>query len=224
MKPLGLALAMDSSSSMEVSTSTTDKNRYSITALKEFVGKLNNGKDKVGLVSWNGCGSSGAFTRLCDTPSYTVTLDQYMTAAQFVAMQGTGLRNDVQSNPIQFVEPISSDLNKISTAVGHLNSKGSANPDLGLMVAMALLEQAEANGTFGPNDRKVIVFLADGKPVGTNNNSTYNGGTNALTDIGVNCDKSSSPAFEAKRRGYVICTVGLLGGDMQPADEAKMAR
>jgi hypothetical protein len=224
VKPIGIVLAMDSSGSMEVSTPTTDIGRHRITAAKEFVNKLNNGKDKVGFVSWNGCGIIGNYFRACDTPSYTVTLDQYMTSAEFEAMRGTEARNKLAINPIQFVEPISSDLNMISTAIDSANSNGATNPDLGLKVAMALLDQAVADGTLGPNDEKVILFLADGRPMGGSNNSTYNGGANALTDIGSTCSNTLSPAFEAKTKGYIIYTVGLLGGDMRAEDEAKMTR
>jgi Mg-chelatase subunit ChlD len=220
VKPVGLVFSIDSSGSMEVTDNPTDPKRLRVEAAKTFVSKLKNGKDKVGVVSWNGCGSTSSNSvRKCTTPFNTVALDHYMTAAEFEKWRGKTKRNEASSNPIQFVEPLSGDLNKISTAIGNVNSNGVTNPDLGLKVAIELLEQAADDGILAPKDQKVIVFLTDGAPKGS-----LNGVSNALTDIGSNCRNSASPAFEAKQKGYIIYAVGLGGGDMEKDDEEKLER
>lgn len=76
-KRVGLVFASDSSGSMEVN-SPTDPNRVRVTAAQRFVNKLHSGKDKVGVVSWNGFGSTGGYVRDCDNPRNTVDLDNYV--------------------------------------------------------------------------------------------------------------------------------------------------
>ncbi|KAG7367668.1 outer membrane adhesin like protein [Nitzschia inconspicua] len=218
-KPVGLIFAIDSSGSMEV-VSPTDPNRLRVQAAQNFVSKLQNGKDMVGVMSWNGCGSEGsAYTRTCTTPSNSVALGSYMTAAQFEAWRGSKNRNSMRANPIQFVEPLTKDLARISTAINSVNSDGLTNPNLGLRVAMAMLDQALAAGTLASTDEKVIVFLTDGRPRGS-----VNGVLNQLTDIGANCQNTASPAYEAMQKGYTIYTIGLGGGDIRPQDEANLER
>jgi Mg-chelatase subunit ChlD len=217
-KPVGLVFAIDSSGSMEVN-SPTDPGRLRVQAAQNFVSKLESGKDKVGVVSWNGCGTEGGYVRNCDNPRNTVDLNNYKTAAQFESWRGSTNRNSMQSNPIQFVEPLSSNLVKISDAIGDVNSDGVTNPDLGLKVAIALLEKAEADGTLNSDDEKVIVFLTDGRPRGNLNNEY-----NVLTDIGTDCKNSASPAYVAMQKGYTIYTIGLGGGDIREEDEDNLER
>lgn len=140
-----------------------------------------------------------------------------MTASQFKSWRGSSLPNNVKSNPIQFAEPVSSDLTRISSAIGQVNSDGVTNPDLGLKIAMGLMEKAENNGTLTSEYEKIIVFLTDGRPMGSLNNEN-----NALTDIGANCQNSASPAYEAMQKGYTVYTIGLGGGDIRLEDEAKL--
>lgn len=161
--PIELVFAIDSSGSMEVN-SPTDPGRIRVTAAQTFVDKLDNGKDKVGVVSWNGCGSEGSYNRNCDTDRNEVDITiGYMTASEFESWRGSSSRNSMKSNPIQFVEPMSYDTNLIKTAIGNVNSDGLTNPDLGLKVAMDHLDK-EANSLDGEH---VIVFLTDGRPRGT---------------------------------------------------------
>ncbi|KAG7340224.1 laminin G domain containing protein [Nitzschia inconspicua] len=214
--PVGLVFAIDSSGSMEV-VSPTDPSRLRVQAAQNFVRKLQNGKDVVGVMSWNGCGAEGSYTRTCTTPFNSVALSNYMTASQFESWRGSNNRNNMRANPIQFVEPMSRDLTRISTAINSVNSDGLTNPNLGLRVAMAMLDQALAAGTLASTDEKVIVFLTDGRPRGA-----LNGAFNDLTDIGTNCQNTASPAFEAMQKGYTIYTIGLGGGDIRPEDEVKL--
>ncbi|KAG7372858.1 outer membrane adhesin like protein [Nitzschia inconspicua] len=216
-KPVGLVFAIDSSGSMEV-VSPTDPSRLRVKAAQNFVSKLQNGKDVVGVMSWNGCGSEGSsYTRTCTTPFNSVALNSYMTASQFEAWRGSKDRNSMRANPIQFVEPLTKDLTRISTAINSVNSDGVTNPNLGLRVAMAMLDQALAAGTLASTDEKVIVFLTDGRPRGS-----LNGAVNELTDIGANCQNTASPAYEAMQKGYTIYTIGLGGGDIRAEDEANL--
>ncbi|KAG7372857.1 cytochrome c [Nitzschia inconspicua] len=201
---------------MEV-VSPTDPNRLRVTAAQNFVDKLNSSKDKVGVVSWNGCGSEGgSYVRNCDTDQNEVDqINGYLTSAQFELQRGSQSRNSMQINPIQFSEPMTKDMALVKKAIGTVNSDGLTNPDLGLKVAMDLLDK----GATSVDGERVIVFLTDGQPRGTSN-----GRVNSLTDIGVNCDKVTSPAYAAMQKGYKIYAVGLGGGDIRPEDEARLQR
>jgi Mg-chelatase subunit ChlD len=215
-RPIELVFAIGSSGSMEVND-PTDPTRLRVSAAQTFVDKLQSGKDKIGVVSWNGCGSEGAgYVRNCDTLRSEVDrTNGYMTSSEFESWRGGTSRNNAQSNPIQFVEPMTYDKAIIKSAIGRVNSDGLTNPDLGLKVAIDMLDKG-ANSQDGEH---VIVFLTDGRPRGI-----LNGESNTLTDIGVNCNSASSPAFHAMQKGYRLYTVGLGGGDIRTEDEAKLQR